>query len=175
VSKTAPASTCETQPAAVETLDDAWAAVLRYDFATALPIIQPLADQGNAQAQLMLALIHDVGKGVPQDYAEAMKWFRRAADQGDAMAQVSVGSAYEDGKGVPKDLAEAMKWYLRAADQGNALAQMTVGFAYRDGKGVPQDYVRAYMWFSLAAQNQPFAQVLANDMTPAQIAEAQKL
>jgi hypothetical protein len=57
---------------------------------------------------------------------------------------------------------------------------------YRDGTGVPQDYVRAYMWLTLAAQSPGLSAqypeldrmvrgALAHKMTPAQIAEAQKL
>jgi TPR repeat protein len=51
---------------------------------------------------------------------------------------------------------------------------------YAQGQGVPQDYVRAHMWFNLlaaqgykgASENRDKA---ARLMTPAQIAEAQKL
>jgi hypothetical protein len=57
---------------------------------------------------------------------------------------------------------------------------------YYNGQGVPQNYVHAHMWFNLAASN-PAAKkeprdeavhnrdVLAQKMTAAQIAEAQKL
>ncbi|MGB8575646.1 MAG: SEL1-like repeat protein, partial [Pseudolabrys sp.] len=48
------------------------------------------------------------------------------------------------------------------------------------GLGVPQDKVRAYMWFNLsAAQGREgaaaFRDLIARRMTPAQIAEAQRL
>ena len=51
---------------------------------------------------------------------------------------------------------------------------------YATGKGVPQDYVRAHMWFNLSAaqgiQNAARKRDdIATRMTPAQIAEAQKL
>ena len=51
---------------------------------------------------------------------------------------------------------------------------------YAEGRGVPQDYVRAHMWFDLAAaQGEPKAatvlEMAERRMTPAQIAEAQKL
>ena len=51
-------------------------------------------------------------------------------------------------------------------------------------KGVPQDYVKAHMWFNLASVGAPatsrfdyvgYRDELAKKMTPAQIAEAQKL
>jgi hypothetical protein len=51
---------------------------------------------------------------------------------------------------------------------------------YVDGHGVPQDYVQAHMWFNLAGAS-GVAKALKNrdtvaaKMTPAQIAEAQRL
>jgi uncharacterized protein len=55
---------------------------------------------------------------------------------------------------------------------------------YSRGEGVPQDFVQAHMWFNLAAAQGPpvlstMAQKhrdeIAEKMTPAQIAEAQRL
>ncbi len=51
---------------------------------------------------------------------------------------------------------------------------------YQKGLGVPQDYVQAHMWYSLAAARgeklgEKFRDRLAKQMTPDQIAEAQKL
>ena len=51
---------------------------------------------------------------------------------------------------------------------------------YAKGQGVPQDYVRAHMWFNIAAAQGDQDAVKNKDraaalMTPAQIAEAQKL
>jgi hypothetical protein len=87
---------------------------------------------------------------------------------------------YDRGEGVPQNYREALRWYRKAADQGNAIAQYNIGAMYASGHGVPQDYVTAHMWFSLsAAQDDGDAtknrDVIAQRMTPAQIAEAQKL
>jgi TPR repeat protein len=54
---------------------------------------------------------------------------------------------------------------------------------YLNGEGVPQDYVQALMWFNLAASEfdgsceeaHKIREGIAAKMTPAQIAEAQKL
>ena len=48
----------------------------RGDYAIALRLIRPLADQGNADAQYNLGVLYEKGQGVPQDYAEAVKWYR---------------------------------------------------------------------------------------------------
>ncbi len=51
---------------------------------------------------------------------------------------------------------------------------------YHFAKGVTQDYVHAHMWYSLAAAGgekvaSKWRDILAEKMTPDQIAEAQKL
>jgi TPR repeat protein len=107
-------------------------------------------------------------------------WKSRLANQGNARAQTSLGVMYRDGLGVPQSYAEALKWYRLAADQGLASAQFFLGGMYANGQGVPQDYVLAHMWFNLsAAQGDQAAAKNRDDvaklMTPAQIAEAQKL
>lgn len=78
------------------------------------------------------------------------------------------------------DYATAVRLNRPLAEQGNANAQYNLGTFYDNGLGVPQDKVRAYMWFSLsAAQGREgaaaFRDLIARRMTPAQIAEAQKL
>ena len=125
--------------AAAGPLEDAVAAYKRGDYATALRLWRPLAEQGNAQAQYNIGIMYESGKGVPQDYAEAVKWFRLAAEQGDADAQYNLGVMYGKGQGVPQDYAEAVKWFRLAADQGDADAQYNLGVMYGKGQGVPQD------------------------------------
>ena len=92
---------------------------------------------------------------------------------------------YSDGQGVPQNYVEAMRWYTKAAEQGEAIAQNNLGVMYSDGQGVPQDYVRAHMWINLAAAARSVPELgdkavhgrdaVATKMTPAQIAEAQRL
>lgn len=79
-----------------------------------------------------------------------------------------------------RDYATALRLIRPLAEQGDANAQYNLGVFYDNGLGVPQDKVRAYMWFSLsAAQGREgaaaFRDLIARLMTPAQIAEAQKL
>ena len=127
------------------------------------------------------------GQGVPQDYAEAAKWYRKAAEQGDMDSQNRLAALYLAGDGVQQDYAEAARWYRKAADQGDIEAQNELGSLYGNGQGVPQDYVEAYRWFDIAASRNAGNDFETHDnavrnrdtvaakMTPAQIAEAQKL
>ena len=69
---------------------------------------------------------------------------------------------HPDRTGTGSDYAEAVKWFRKAAYQGHPLAQLNLGNSYAEGRGV----------LNLAAakdRNQ------AEKMTPAQIAEAQRL
>ena len=139
------------QPA--KRVDAAYAAYQKRDYAVALRLVRPMAEQGDSRAQSLLGLIYSKGQGVQRNEAEAMKWYRRAADQGDADAQVKIGDMYLEGRAVAQDYSEAGRWYRFAADHGNAAAQYYLGILYAKGEGVPLDNVLAHMWFNLAAVN----------------------
>ena len=126
--------------AAAGPLEDAHAAYRRGDYATALQLWRPLANQGVAKAQYGLGFLYAKGQGMAQNWAEAVKWFRKAADQGFADAQAGLGVMYANGQGVAQDYAEAAKWFRKAADQGNAFAQSNL--AAMQLKGVAQNYVQ---------------------------------
>ena len=95
-----------------DTRDDISAAFNRGDYKSAVRLLRPLAEQGDAEAQYNLGVMYDQGYGVPQDYAEAMKWYRKAAEQGDAEAQHSLGYMYRNGLGVPQDYVLAHMWHI---------------------------------------------------------------
>jgi len=146
-----------------------------------------LAEQGDVQAQGRLAYKYNYGEGVPKNPVLALQWYLRAADGGDVIWQYVVGSMYESGDeslGVIMDRAEAAKWYLRAANQDKkGLGQFDLGRLYEKGWGVPKDSVLAYMWYNLAAAKEGgrfsmsafHRDSLAEHMTPAQIAEGERL
>ena len=69
-------------PVASGPLEDADAAVKKRDYATALRLIRPLAEQGDASAQYNLGVFYDNGLGVPQDKVSAYMWLNLAAAQG---------------------------------------------------------------------------------------------
>ena len=133
-------------------LDDAVAAAMRGDYATAYKIILPLAERGEADAQYSLGVMYFQGVSVPQDNKEAVAWWRKAAEQGNANAQLELGVMYTRGQGVPQDYKEAIAWWRKAAEQGNANAQYNLGVMYADGEGVPQDYKEAMAWYRKAAE-----------------------
>jgi uncharacterized protein len=161
-------------------LQDANIAYEKGDYATALRLIRPLAEQGSADAQTTLGFMYANGQGVPQDYEAAVSWFRKAAGQGNAVAQLGLAARYTNGQGLPRDYEAAARWTRRVAERGFFEGQIALGFLYAAGRGVPQDYVLAHMWYNLAAVSGDKDAVKARDMVAArmtaqQIAEAQKL
>ena len=88
--------------------EDALSAYRRGDYATAMRLLRPLAEQGNAGAQNYLGVMYEGGRGVPKDYKQAVVWYRKAADQGDASAQANLGLMYRNGLGVQRNDAEAV-------------------------------------------------------------------
>ena len=96
--------------------------------------LQRAAGDGDASAQYYdLGLMHNTGRGVPQDEAEAtrwLRWLRLAAAQGIAAAQDNLGVMYADGRGVLQDEEAAVRWFRLAANQGAGYRQDWCG---RDG------------------------------------------
>jgi uncharacterized protein len=136
---------CVVQAANAGQLEDGTAAHDRGDYAAAVTLWRPLANQGVAQAQYLLGTMYENGKGVAQDYREAMKCYRLAADYpGYAAPLYALGFIYVNGHGVAQDNVHAYMWYNIAASSGDY-----TGTLLRD--------------------------VLAKKMTPAQITQAQEM
>jgi uncharacterized protein len=171
--------------AAAGPLEDGEAAYHRGDYAEAMRLLRPLAEQGDASAEFQLGAMYTFGEGVPRDTEQAVIWYRKAAEQGNADAQAKLGLGYAYGIGTPKDAAQALVWYGKAAEQGNSFAQFNLGVMYEDGAGVPQNYITAHTWFTLAASRGGNTELqrqaaksrdeVAAKMTPDQIAEAQRM
>ena len=98
-------------------LEDGLNAAESGDFATALRLWQPLAEQGHAEAQNNLGVMYEYGRGVTQNYAEAAKWYKRSAEQGFATGQQRLGSMLLDGRGVPQDYVQAHMWFSLAVSR----------------------------------------------------------
>jgi len=79
---------CLTEPVLADPLEDGLAAYRRGDYATALSLLKPLAEQGDARAQAQLGIMYAEGKGVARDDSEALKWLRKAAEQDDPRGHV---------------------------------------------------------------------------------------
>ena len=76
-----------------------------------------MANQGDAEAQVALGAMYNLGEGVRQDYTKAAHWFEKAANQGNADTQYNLGLMYYKGLGVRHDYSKTVKWYTKAANQ----------------------------------------------------------
>ncbi len=91
-------------------------------------------------------------------------------------------SSYQKGFGAYErgNYDTALKEWRPLAKQGLSQAQYNQGLMYAEGEGVAQDYVLAHMWLTLAAAQgfekaAELRNLLEENMTPAQLTEAQRL
>jgi cell division septation protein DedD len=123
------------------------AAYKRGDYATALDVFKPLAENGDAKAQSILGMMYSYGEGLPVDYRESARWYRRAAEQNYSVAQYNLGMAYLEGKGVQANTDDAIEWLTKAADNGHfrarsKLANLDAGY-YSNLQAPPRENLEA--------------------------------
>lgn len=122
-------------------------------YTTAFSTLTPVAKSGLANAQYLLGVMYQQGKGVEKNYKRAAKWYQLAADQKLPAAQNHLGYLYHYGKGVPQNLRKAVKFYKLSATQNDNLAFHNLGIVYENGHGVSQDYEKAIKYYKIAAKS----------------------
>jgi len=120
------------------------------DYARALEILRPLAEQGLAPAQNYLGIMYRDGRGVGRNDKEAVRWFKKAAQAGDMWARTNLAIMYLNGQGTEQNYPEAVELLHLAAGQGDSLAFYILGQLYVMGLGVQVDNVQAFYWLELA-------------------------
>ena len=149
------------------------------DYATAMAECQPLAEEGNVEAQFCVGRMYANGFGVDMNDELALKWYGLAAEAGHAEAQYNLGVMHANGWGVQMNDVPAAGYYKLAADQGFPPALAALGFSYKHGAGVDRDPVAAVMWFDIAAQRGDLTAAserddLAASMTNDELQQAQQ-
>lgn len=120
-----------------------------------------------------------------KDYTRAAISFRKAVEEGDAEAQYRLSWMYYEGQGLQRDISESLKWKSEAANQGHVAALYERGWGEFLVTVKPVDYTQSYKWLTVAASRaiNPEARehiikrrgIVAAEMTPTQIAEAERL
>jgi TPR repeat protein len=142
--------------------------------ANAARMFRLAAQQSLPEAEYNLAVMYDLGAGLPQDYAQARHWYERAADdnEGDGDAEYRLGILDEQGLGDAKNPSGATSWFDKAAEHGSVNAALRLAFtppagvpslrrekylhlageglAY--GVGVPRDERRGFAYVKEAAE-----------------------
>ena len=87
--------------------------------ADAIAWFRKAAAQYHLEAQYILGVMYDEGRGLPppEVVAQGVAIFSPAAEQGSAMAQLYVGLMYAKGHGVPQDNVTGHMWLTLAASR----------------------------------------------------------
>ena len=110
------------------------------------------ADKGHAEAQCMIGMCYEDGKGVKKDTKEAVKWYQQAADRGNVEAMYRMGQCFTFGIGVSRSSEAAAEWYRKAAEKGHAEAQFETGACYMRQVGVKQNQSEGEKWWLKSAK-----------------------
>ena len=112
------------------------------DYEAAVMHFAIASQEGDAEAQYLLARCYLDEKGVEEDEHEILKWLGRSADQGYAKAQFILGLLKKEKEDLSEadDLIEkAVPGLRKAADQGDADAMFLLATAYIDALGVEEN------------------------------------
>lgn len=94
-------------------------AIRNGNYTAAYNILQPLALQGNPEAQFNLCGMYYQAQGLPKNDFEAARWCHAAAQNAHIEAMYNLGLMYQKGEGVGQNMNEAKKWYKEASDRGH--------------------------------------------------------
>ena len=115
--------------------------------AEAAVYFESAANLGLKGAQYKLALLYDLGEGVPQDKEKALDWMLLAAAQDDLEAiyasAVWLERGYLNGKEEPY---LALSFYEEAAKRGHRNAMTTLVSIYAGGTEIPANKERSMYW-----------------------------
>jgi hypothetical protein len=138
------------------------------DYAAAAAQLQPLAEQGDGEAALLMGRMAEEGWGVVRSDVAAWRWYKQAADKGQSGALLRTADFLDLGRGVPVDRRQAYAFYKRAADAGNVRAKGCVGEMTLHGRGRKINLAEALIWLRQAADaDDPQALSLLDDLAAA--------
>lgn len=121
---------------------------------------QPLAEQGDANAQVWLARTL-LQANEPE---EAIVWLGRAADKGHPDAQTLLGLSYFSGRAVTRSSEEAVKWLRQAAEKGYPKAEGLLGLTLITASEV-RNQEEGVRWVrKAAADGDPLGQALLGEL-----------
>lgn len=125
-------------------------AVRDHEFARAITLFTPLAEQDIADAQFNLAMLYKLGRGYPQNFTEAYYWGALALLGGGAYAAdlvEEVGDALPEA-GRAEVIARLKERLTAQIDLGDRLATRKLARLFMELTAEP-DYPAAYLWFSI--------------------------
>lgn len=131
-------------------------------FAKAVTSCGKAAEQGDLEAQTLLAALIGTGTGTARNSERAIELWHDAAERDHAPAQYWLARSYSH-----RNLHEpAFAWMRRAAEQGSGAAQYRLSLMLQLGQGTAVQHDQALIWLQRAAeQGYLFAQRQARSIT----------
>lgn len=121
--------------------------------AQAAATLEPLARDGNPEAQYLLGFAYLEGNGVKRDPVRALNLFENAAVREHPQAAYLAAVEYDKGELAPVDRERAAAYMKIAADGGVVEALYLTAQALDQGDGLPRDREEALRYYELAAEN----------------------
>jgi hypothetical protein len=152
-------------------LEDANTAIENKDYRKAFKLFQPLAEEGNAEAQTRLGALYVNGQGVEQDLTKGLSWIMKAAaqgyetarkiafklcldlvNQGDTTVMYNLGNMCLNGWGGEYNPDVCLGWLENAGKIGHEKSSNMLAKIYTEGTyGMTPDEEKATYWSNLSA------------------------
>jgi uncharacterized protein len=126
------------------------------DYAKAMRLLRPTAEQGDVRSQFAVGMMLEGGlAGEPQNPAEAARWYRRASDQDFPPAPLYLAVLYQQGSGVEKNLDSAIALYRKAYRLGSDNHQIAMHSSFQLGEIYSEvgNGAEAARWYATAGQH----------------------
>ncbi len=127
--------------------------ILAEQFKKAKQILEPLAEENNAEAQLILGYLY-YGGDEETTSQQAEYWLERSSENGNAEAMMYIATTnFQEGQTSTeaKD-PSSLPLLLKAAEKGSAEAQRSLAIMYAHGEIVQKDYDQTMYWDEMAAK-----------------------
>lgn len=117
--------------------------IQKKEYAQAIHLIEPRAEQGLPWAQLRLGIAYEYGQGKKQNFSMAVEWYRKAARQ-------MVDLPWSDGVQL---LSAGDAGYFNQNNDAR-VAQYLIARIYAEGRsGIDKNPLEAWLWANYARQS----------------------
>ena len=131
-------------------LESGIAAFETKNFAHAIKLLSPIAEEGNVEAMYRMAIMLQNGLGCQASKEKAFNYMKDAAHKWYPLAQHAYGFMFFEGECTDKDIDKSIEWFTKAAEQGLMGSATTLAMIYEEGKLVPQDLEKSQYWYKKA-------------------------
>ena len=110
-----------------------------------------LAQNGNAEAQLMVGEMYEQGRGVEKNMEQAITWISKAAEQGNKAASYKLLYYDLEKNSLIEGNKARLDRLVSAANAGDGHAQYYIGLMHSRGVGMRKNNTQALNWLSKAS------------------------